>query len=119
MIIEDDRTELDNAVENGELTIVLLLGGMDSDAGMVHECLEDGDWEEWHRWFLITDASVLTQEELEYWFDSEEEGYAVLGGPDNELVDWGPVSDLLYEDGECDELALAELFAIGDAGGEP
>ena len=119
MIITDDRSALDAVVGDGDYTLFLLLGDEDSDAATIHECLEAGDWEDWHVWFLITDAAILTSEEWNFWFDDKPgDAWVVLGGEGNEPVEWGDVGELFLDDGSCDDMRLFELFALGDAGGE-
>jgi len=119
MIITDDRTEMDECIEDPGCTVLLLVGDEDSAAGALHESIDDGDWEEWHFCFLITDPAILTPDEWDYWFDQEDaDRYAVLGGPDHDVVEWGSAEDLVTEDGECDYNRVARLFAMGDAGRE-
>ena len=117
MIVTDDRTVLDEHLEDGFFTILLLVGKEDSDASLLHDEIEGMDREEWHVCFLITDPTILdATHEWQYWFDKETENrWGVLGGDDNDLVDWGETDFLFLPDSdEPDFLRIRGVFATGD-----
>jgi hypothetical protein len=117
MILTDDRSELDKDCADARTTILVLSGTEESDAGTIHACMEDNGWELWYRWFLITDLSLLTNDEKNDWFEgNNQERYTVLGGnPPKSVAAAGRVKDLLLpHSDECDILTIRKELAKGD-----
>ena len=115
MILNDDRTELDNALASNK-SICVLRGAVQSDPGKVHVCLE-GNWgpQPWHKWFLVTNEALLTANEISTWFDDDPAiDYAFLGRNTNDVTSNGTSSDDLLDGGECDFLTYLEKFAEAD-----
>ena len=118
MIIVNDRTELNAALSNYDLTLMLMLGKEDTRAGVLHQALEDGSWEDWHHWFLITNADSLTDDERAEWLpDGVVLVYVVLGGDAPKgAAQHGSVGDLLLPgSNDGDGLAIGAAFSAGDA----
>jgi len=117
MILTDDRSMLDKACADSRTTILVLSGTKGSRAETVHGCMEDGDWEPWYRWFLITDLRLLTADEKNRWFaGNNQDRYAVLGGdPPKSVAAQGKAEALLLPDStECDTLTIMEELSKGD-----
>jgi hypothetical protein len=118
MILTDDRTELDEALADDDLTLLLLSGSEDSRARIVDRCLDEENWEDWYRSFLITDFNLLTDEEIVEWFDVPiQERYAVLGGDSpKKVASKGEVVDYLTlpNKDKCDRLNTKKELAKGD-----
>lgn len=117
MIVTDDRSELERARGEAQTTILVLSGTEESRAGTIHACMEEDGWEDWYRWFLITDLNVLTEEEKNARFEGNNtERYAVLGGgPPKNVAARGRVNDLMLPNSdECDTLTIQEELAKGD-----
>lgn len=117
MIITDDRSRLNSALEDARTTILVLSGTRESSAGTIHACMEDDGWEDWYRCFMITDLGVLTNDEKNAWFEgNNNERYAVLGGArPKSIAARGSITDLLFPDSnECDILKIEEELAKGD-----
>ncbi len=118
MIVTDDRTALDLALDDDDLTTLLIFGEEDSRAATLHQALEDGVWEDWYRWFLITGEAELSDEEAEAWqVEDTEVEFVVLGGSvPKEVARTGLIDELLLPDSdEGDGLAIVEVFSDGDA----
>jgi hypothetical protein len=117
MILNDDRTELDNAL-GSDKSICILRGAVQSDPGKVHACLEgDPNTQPWHRWFLVTDEALLSADEKSTWFsDNPAIDYAFLGCTTNDVTSNGTSSDdlLLPNGGECDFPTFLDKFAEAD-----
>ena len=113
MIVTDDRSALDDALD-GEFSICVLLGVEDSIPGSVHACMQEPGWgeEPWNRWFLIADPEQLTDEEAEAWF--EDADYAFLGRTTNETVSSGLAEEDLFDGDYFDLLAFILKFAEAD-----
>ena len=115
MVLNDNRSELDAAL-NGNFSICVLLGSEGSAPGTVHDCLED-DWgpQPWYRWFLITDPSLLTFNEKSKWFESKPGiNYAFLGRSSKATTSSGSAQNDLLDGGECDYLSYIDKFAEAD-----
>lgn len=116
MILVDGRGALDDALSE-DVSICVLVGTEESDAGSVHACMDEGEWGEnpWHRWFLVTDPDLLTEDEREHWFDGDPaKDYAFLGRTTKEMTSSGRARSELLEDGGCDYLTYIEKFAEAD-----
>ncbi len=97
MIIEGDTQVLKDALDNPEWILLLLCGPKDSTASQIHEYLGDDGLEEWHKYFLITDTSVLDQGQPDDWFEgADTDRYAVLTrAVPKTVAASGPVTDLM------------------------
>lgn len=116
MIITADRGPFDNALGSNN-SICVLRGGIDSDAGEVHTCMEGGNWgpQPYHKWFLFTDESLLTASEIAEWFnDIAGTDYAFLGRNSNAVTSSGSCSSDLLDGSECDYFAYLEKFGEAD-----
>jgi len=117
MIITQDREELDKALQDPFATVLILAGGTGSQCREVHDFVDSRTWEQWYRWFLITDLSVLSNEERMSWFGGDVlEQYAVLGGklsPKN-VAQQGAINNLLNKDGSPSYLRMRRAFLAGD-----
>lgn len=117
MIIKKDRAKLDESLNDTTTTVFLLVGQENSKAGEVHGLIESRTWDDWQRWFLITDLSLLTDTEKWAWFSGiTSEYYAVLGGNNlpKTIAQQGPVTDLLNKDGRPGYLKIRQAFLKGD-----
>lgn len=117
MILTDDRSKLDKACADPKTTVLVLSGTEGSRAETIHKCMEEGGWEPWYRWFLITDLLLLTDNEKKSWFGGDnQDRYAVLGGnPPKIVAAKGNVEALLLPDSnECDTLTIMEELSKGD-----
>ena len=116
MIVEGDRTELDEILGDPTTVVLLLRGTKDaSPAREVHDVFVDDPsvWDPWHRVALITDFCPLSPEE-DLWFDNKRSNYyAVLrnaaGDAFKRIAAHGRIKADLYDFGEPD------LFKILDA----
>jgi hypothetical protein len=116
MIITNDRKEL-NVALNSAVSLCILIGQQASSAGKVHTDLETGTWgnEPWQRWFLVTDRSVLSDEETEKWYGSDTSiDYVFLGRNTKAVVSRGIAKDDLLVGDECDYITCIEKFAEAD-----
>lgn len=118
MVIRQDRTKLDEAIdENGDPNwVVLLLSGADgSKAEEIHDYMEDKGLEEWRKYFLITDLTVLDESERAEWFGGANmERYAVLKQKTKEVAADGPVSELLRTNGKPNIVKIRRAFTKGE-----
>jgi hypothetical protein len=115
MVLTDDRTDLDGSLGNDE-SICVLRGDEQSVPGKVHGCLE-GNWnpQPWHKWFLVTDESLLTPAEISAWFnDNPANDYAFLGRTTNVVTSNGSSSEDLLDGGACDFLTYFVKFGEAD-----
>ena len=115
MVLSDDRSELDAALNVG-FRICVLRGAEASVPGSVHDCLE-GDWgpQPWYRWFLITNPSLLTANETSKWFgNNPDTDYAFLGRWTRAATSSGSAQDDLLDGGECDNFSYIDKFAEAD-----
>lgn len=122
MVINNDRTPLDDALNDDFATIFLLLGPSPK-AAEVHQMMErkdkEGFWDPHQRWFLLASRAVLKPGEK--WFDTNEidpnlpSAYVVLhNGPrDKEVAAAGPPSALLTND-KPDPIKVRREFLKGD-----
>ena len=118
MILTNDRSKLDEACANTRTTVFVLSGTKGSQAETIHKCMEEGGWETWYRWFMLTDLSLLTDDEKNIWLGGDnQDRYAVLGGnPPKTVATKGDVEALLLPDSnECDTLTIMEELSKGDA----
>ena len=119
MIIDTDRTELDNALKDSQTTVLLLVGDRTSRAAKVHQLMDarSGSWDPWHRWFLLTGPGVLTAEEERWFQEASAEHYAVVEGKNlpKKTVANGPVDDLCDSDGQPDEFRILDALQAGAA----
>jgi hypothetical protein len=103
MIVSTARTRLDQALANERHTLLLLCGSRQSQAGIIHAALKTMGLAPWRRYFLITNLTLLTDQEKQTWFDNaQSDRYALLGGrilPKTVAVS-GPITDLLRADGK-------------------
>jgi hypothetical protein len=119
MIIDQDRTELDQALDNERLTVLLLAGTKESKAGEVHgfAITTVGLLEDFYRCFLLTDLSILTMPEKNRWFTGDEmDRYAVVGGKESpkRVGKKGAVDDLLRIDRQPSKTKIRLAFAKGN-----
>ena len=116
MRLTTNRTKFDTQLGDGDLTLLLLVGATDSQAGSVHDFFENRNWEPWRICWLISDTSVLTAAELDSWFDNEsDDRYAVVGGaPLKAVAIKGSIDKLLRADGQPSVLKIRSGFAKGD-----
>jgi len=117
MIITDDRVELNKSLEDPKTTIFLIAGQTNSKAEQIHTLIESKKWDDWQRWFLITDSSLLTLTEKQTWFAGATNGYyAVLGGRNlpKIIAQQGPITDLLNADGRPGYFKIRDAFLAGD-----
>ena len=115
MILTDDRTELDDAL-GSDKSICVLRGAEQSDPGKTHGCLE-GNWgpQPWHKWYLVTNETLLTADEISTWFeDDPANDYAFLGRNTNVVTSNGASSSDLLDGGACDFLTYIKKFAQAD-----
>src|SRR3972149_9020679 len=114
MIIVNDRTEIDTALNDPETTVLILAGERQSSARNVHDFLETQDgWEAWWRWFLILDVAILDSEEKRLWFDDGSgELYAVVGGRElpKLTAKKGQIGDLLKQDGSPGKIKIRSAY---------
>ena len=117
MIIDQDRTELDQALSDERNVVLLLYGTMHSNVAKVHDFVEDEDFDLWRKCLLITDISILTKPEVDEWFGEDiMDRYAVVKGAvaPKPSAKKGPVDDLLRLDGQPDIIKIDTVFAIGE-----
>lgn len=116
MIITNDRRELDFAL-NSAVSLCILIGQQESSAGKVYTGLDTGTWgnEPWQLWFLVTDRSVLSDEETEEWYGSDTSiDYVFLGRNTKTVTSRGSAKDDLLDGNECDYITCIEKFAETD-----
>jgi len=117
-MIITDRNDLDRSLNDSTATVFMLLGTADSRAGAVHSLMESENWDDWELYYLIPDAkTLLSQSELESWFDGKTSGcYVVLGGKGTpkRVAAKGPVSDLLGADEKPDYLVILKTMLQGE-----
>jgi hypothetical protein len=117
MIIGEDITGLNTAVNDDLLALLLLSGSQPSTAASVHDYLEINDaLEDFQQCFLITKLDKLSQQRQNDWFaGASQDRYAVLRGPCPKGVTCtGPVSDLLGDDGKPSIIEI--LFVLSKGG---
>lgn len=113
--ILDDRSELDEALEDPDLTLLVLSGDEETQAGAVHAKAEAIE-EPWCRTFWIRDLALLAEAELADWFDAPGR-YAVLCAR-RKGAKWehwisvqGPLEDLMTRKGKPSALKIQDAFA--------
>lgn len=121
-MIDNDRTPLDDALNDDFATILLVLGPS-AKAAEVHGMMErknaEGFWDPHQRWFLLASRAVLKPDER--WFDTNEidpnlpSSYVVLhnGPKDKGVAAAGPLSALLTND-KPDPIKVRREFLKGD-----
>lgn len=117
MVVKQGRTRLDTALRNPKLTVLLLSGSKESNAGATHKTIASREWEPWRRYFLVTDLSLLTNAEKTRWFGGNRtDRYAVVGGRNQPKAvgKKGPIGDLLRTNGSPSNLKVRLTFARGD-----
>ena len=119
MIISDenDRKELDDCLNGADSTLLLLIGSMSTKSKDVYDCFYDKYHDPWHFCFLITDKSVLKEDESKNWFNENIIDYAVIGGKviPKKVAKAGPITDLLLKtSGDPDYLEIRAATLLGD-----
>lgn len=107
--ITDDPAELQAALEDDGLILLLLSGGADTDAEEVYEYISsEMELEDWVRVFLVENLEIIGEEHSEEWFDSEEERFCCIyndsGGSTRGAV------EQFYVDGEPDPIEIGDVL---------
>ena len=107
--ITDDTADLEAALEDDGLILLLLSGGAETDAEQVYEYItSEMELEEWVRVFLVESLEAVGEERSEEWFDSEEERFCCIYN-DTGNATRGSVDQLLV-DGEPDAKEIGEVL---------
>jgi hypothetical protein len=116
MIIIDDRSPLDDDLKDATTTIFILLGSSTSKAGEVHTTMKKMNWQPYQKYYLVTKATRLSDNELNDWFSGNtSDWYTVLGGKvPKTSAQSGPISDLLKSDGTPDIIIIIDAMLKGD-----
>lgn len=114
-ILVKSRVRLDTALAMSDATLFLILDDRDeSVAESVHDKAEDiAAPRPWRRVFLVTDDSILTDDERRLWFD-EPGHYAVVGGKDKVVAVRGSLDELTLDDGTPIAAMIRSAFNRGD-----
>lgn len=115
--ITDDPAELETALEDDGLILLLLSGGAETDAEQVYEYISsEMQLEDWVRVFLVENLELIGEERSEDWFDSEEERFCCIyndsGGATRGAV------EQFYVDGEPDPNEIGDVLDTVPGGEE-
>jgi hypothetical protein len=113
--ILNDRSELDEALDDPDLTLLVLSGDEGTQAGALHAKAEEIE-ESGCRTFWIRDLALLTETERAEWLDGPGR-YAVLCGQ-RKGVKWehwisvqGPLEELMTPKGKPSASRIQDVFA--------
>ncbi|MBK7875158.1 MAG: hypothetical protein IPJ77_05325 [Planctomycetes bacterium] len=114
-ILVKSRTRLDAALALPDATLFLVLDDRDETAAEgVHDKAEEiAAPRPWRRVFLVTDDSILTDDERMLWFD-EPGHYAVVGGRKKVVAVRGSLDELTLDDGTPIAAMIRTAFNRGD-----
>jgi hypothetical protein len=118
-MIVQNRSDVDQCLNDTATTIFMLIGPEGSKAGTVHNFMAGKYWEPFRCLLLLPDASLLTTIELDDWFSGQtSQYYVVLGGSTlpKRVAKRGPVTELLKNDSEGtpNYLKIVDIFLMGD-----
>lgn len=110
MIIKDDRTELDNAIKDIKITLLLLFG-TNTTAENIHKTASDSISEPWRKTFLIENISILSEKEKAEWYKDD---YSFTTLSKNKIVVEKNNIDLLCNSGNPSIRKIKSIFAKAD-----
>jgi len=107
--IIEDTAELDAALEDDGLVLLLLSGGAETDSEQIYDYISsEMELEDWVRVFLLENLELVGEERAEEWFDSEEDRFCCISN-DSGGMTRGSV-DQFFVDGEPDADEIGEVL---------
>ena len=114
-VLVTSRAQLDEWLERVQLSILVLSGPRDGATEAVHDLAEEAfaHQQTWRKTAFVVELALLTADERAAWVDGPDR-YAMVARTTREVVERGPIDDLVRSDGEPSIRALRRVFHAGD-----